>query len=94
MFFVNKTRFQICKYTKIISNDNIFYFIHKKSRDELTSSLLFYSKSSKDYSRWHVTVRPAITIETIDINLMRMFNDGPDVSLNGSPTVSPTTVAL
>ena len=31
---------------------------------------------------------------TIDISLMRMFNDGPEVSLNGSPTVSPTTVAL
>ena len=23
-----------------------------------------------------------------------MFNDGPDVSFNGSPTVSPTTAAL
>ena len=25
---------------------------------------------------------------------MRMLSEGPDVSLNGSPTVSPTTVAL
>src|SRR3546814_17610602 len=25
---------------------------------------------------------------------MRMFMDGPEVSLNGSPTVSPTTAAL
>jgi len=27
-------------------------------------------------------------------SLMRMFNDGPDVSFNGSPTVSPMTAAL
>ena len=41
-----------------------------------------------------MTVSPAITMETMLISLMRMFNDGPDVSLNGSPTVSPTIVAL
>ena len=41
-----------------------------------------------------VTVNPAITIATIDINLINIFKLGPDVSLNGSPTVSPTTVAL
>ena len=28
------------------------------------------------------------------IRLMRMFMDGPEVSLKGSPTVSPTTAAL
>ena len=28
------------------------------------------------------------------ISLIKIFNEGPDVSLNGSPTVSPTTVAL
>ena len=39
-------------------------------------------------------VRPAITMLTIDISLMRMFSDGPEVSLNGSPTVSPTIVDL
>lgn len=39
-------------------------------------------------------VRPAITILTIDMSLMRMFSEGPEVSLNGSPTVSPTIVAL
>lgn len=32
--------------------------------------------------------------DTIVIRLMRMFMDGPDVSLKGSPTVSPTTAAL
>ena len=36
----------------------------------------------------------ANTNDTIVISLIRMLIDGPDVSLNGSPTVSPTTAAL
>lgn len=36
----------------------------------------------------------AMTSETIDISLIRMFIDGPEVSLKGSPTVSPVTEAL
>ncbi len=36
----------------------------------------------------------AKTSETIVMSLMRMLIEGPDVSLNGSPTVSPTTAAL
>lgn len=39
-------------------------------------------------------VSPAMTILTIDISLIRIFSEGPEVSLNGSPTVSPTMVAL
>ena len=35
----------------------------------------------------------AKTNATIDISLIRMFSAGPDVSLKGSPTVSPTTTA-
>ena len=35
-----------------------------------------------------------MTNDTTDISLIKIFNDGPDVSLNGSPTVSPTTAAL
>merc|ERR1712086_823335 len=35
-----------------------------------------------------------MTKETMLINLMRMLRAGPEVSLKGSPTVSPTTVAL
>ena len=35
----------------------------------------------------------ASTRLTMAITLIRMFIEGPDVSLNGSPTVSPTTVA-
>src|SRR6266542_564457 len=36
----------------------------------------------------------ARTSATTDISLIRMFMEGPEVSLNGSPTVSPTTAAL
>ena len=36
---------------------------------------------------------PARTTATMDINLIRMFRDGPEVSLNGSPIVSPITAA-
>ena len=35
----------------------------------------------------------AITNATTLINLMRIFIDGPEVSLKGSPTVSPITAA-
>jgi hypothetical protein len=40
------------------------------------------------------TVNPDITTETIVISLIKIFNEGPEVSLKGSPTVSPTTLAL
>lgn len=40
------------------------------------------------------TVSPAMTILTIDMSLIRILRLGPEVSLKGSPTVSPTMVAL
>ena len=43
---------------------------------------------------WILTNKLAKTRDKIAINLMRIFNDGPEVSLRGSPTVSPTTAAL
>ena len=33
-------------------------------------------------------------METVDTSLIRIFREGPEVSLKGSPTVSPTTAAL
>mmetsp|Transcript_83775 Transcript_83775/g.234742 ORF Transcript_83775/g.234742 Transcript_83775/m.234742 type:complete len:208 (+) Transcript_83775:630-1253(+) len=36
----------------------------------------------------------AMVSETMDMSLIRMLSAGPDVSLKGSPTVSPTTQAL
>lgn len=41
-----------------------------------------------------VTMTDENTMDTIDISLISMLSDGPEVSLNGSPTVSPTTPAL
>ena len=44
---------------------------------------------------WKIEARVgAMTSETIDISLIRMFIEGPEVSLKGSPTVSPVTEAL
>jgi hypothetical protein len=34
------------------------------------------------------------TKDIIAISFIKMFNAGPEVSFNGSPTVSPTTAAL
>jgi hypothetical protein len=36
----------------------------------------------------------AITSPIKQVNLIKIFIDGPEVSLNGSPTVSPVTAAL
>jgi hypothetical protein len=36
----------------------------------------------------------AMTRAMTDISLRRMLSEGPEVSLKGSPTVSPTTAAL
>lgn len=36
----------------------------------------------------------ANTSDTTAISFSRMFSEGPDVSLNGSPTTSPSTAAL
>ena len=37
---------------------------------------------------------PANTTLTMVISLIKMLSEGPAVSLNGSPTVSPTTADL
>ena len=39
-------------------------------------------------------INGAITSATTDINFNKILSEGPEVSLNGSPTVSPTTAAL
>ena len=41
-----------------------------------------------------LAISGANTSDTIASNLSRMFNEGPEVSLKGSPTVSPTTADL
>ncbi len=43
---------------------------------------------------WIMINTGALTKETTETSLIRMFMVGPEVSLKGSPTVSPTTAAL
>ena len=74
--------FSLCAFT---SEEKINDFLEKEKIDYLIVSGVSYMKAM---------VSPAITMLTIDINLMRIFKDGPEVSLNGSPTVSPTIHAL
>ena len=57
-------------------------------------SILFEEQLSIPVSPPLTAIYGAITNDTIDINLIRMFIEGPEVSLNGSPTVSPVTEAL
>src|SRR5699024_5891463 len=49
---------------------------------------------SLGHRMWHATISPENTMDTVDTSWMRMFSEGPEVSLKGSPTVSPTTAAL
>jgi len=41
-----------------------------------------------------VAKKGAKTRDSTAMSLMRMFNEGPEVSFNGSPIVSPITAAL
>ena len=63
------------------------------SKEKIGKGLSLY-KLWATASYKNAIVSPAITILTIDMSLIRILRDGPDVSLNGSPTVSPTMVAL
>ena len=67
---------------------------NRKNRLGLEAGFSKRSLRATRYSRCTATVTPATTIATMLMSLMRMFRLGPDVSLNGSPTVSPMTAAL
>eukprot|EP00759_Apiculatamorpha_spiralis_P041154 PhF_6_TR39739/c0_g1_i1/m.59160 len=43
--------------------------------------------------RESLLITGANTTEMMAMSLIKMFRDGPEVSFNGSPTVSPTTAA-
>ena len=53
----------------------------------MTMLFLFYNNEK-------FTTNAAKTIDTIESNLINILIAGPEVSLNGSPTVSPTTADL
>jgi hypothetical protein len=61
--------------------------IKTKKQGFQDESLLFYAYPA------YLINSGANTSETMVINFIRMLRDGPDVSLKGSPTVSPTTAA-
>jgi hypothetical protein len=46
------------------------------------------------YKRAVLSKNPTKIKEKMADNLMRILREGPEVSLSGSPTVSPTTAAL
>lgn len=83
-----------------MSDDNIshFSFITKASEycfcKKAKEKLYCYNFSFQFFHLYTDYNNGAITNATIDINFKRILSDGPDVSLKGSPTVSPTTVAL
>ena len=52
------------------------------------------TRINEEFNKLYFTIKPAKTMETMVKSLIRMLTDGPEVSLNGSPTVSPTTAAL
>src|SRR5687768_9502668 len=66
--------------------------IHENSR--VMNSITVFSDVCVASSACKRTNQGASTSATMLISLIRMFMDGPAVSLNGSPTVSPTMAAL
>jgi len=79
--------------TKVQSHLNLVGYFSLKNKEPsiLRLKALFLSYVVFYY---YAAINGAITSATTDINFNKMFSDGPEVSLNGSPTVSPTTVAL
>ncbi len=73
-------KFSNFKFQTRLSNP-ISYIAYHKSISGIEYPVFFY-------------IIGAITSATTDINFINIFNDGPAVSLKGSPTVSPTTAAL
>ena len=63
---------------------------NKKSARDFSLTDLFFYRNSPPYA----TNSGANTRDTTVISLIRILREGPDVSLNGSPTVSPVTAAL
>jgi len=64
-----------------------------RSEDKLNLQALL-GRFSKPCPLLMLAKKSANTNDRIAINFMTIFNAGPDVSLSGSPTVSPTTAAL
>lgn len=64
----------------------------KKFLDAFKINAIAKQKGGPD--RYSLAIKGAINKLTTLITLIRIAIPGPDVSLNGSPTISPTTAAL
>ncbi len=90
-----RTRFGMQKDPFWSAKGVLFEMYSFKSQFQPLSSRMERGKNCEFWGCYNpAIVKPAITMLTIDMSLMRMLSDGPEVSLNGSPTVSPTIVAL
>ncbi len=74
---------------------------HWQPQDKVNDFFTLYTKNLRKVSQpsecfllKFYTSKVARIKETTDINFIKMLIEGPEVSLNGSPTVSPTTAAL
>lgn len=66
----------------------LFTFLSKElHRSNLVGISVYRDKAN-------MTIRGANTEATSDMTVIIVLREGPAVSLNGSPTVSPTTAAL
>jgi hypothetical protein len=75
----------------MINFSNIKYLNFNQQSETVPTN----SPSPKRQVKYAVlTKNDAKTKDKIAINLIKIFKDGPEVSFNGSPTVSPTTAAL
>lgn len=81
---------------RILKGILLIYILKPNFLDKTIESWVNYFALELDFSymRLNATVNPDITIATILISLIRIFRLGPEVSLKGSPTVSPIIAAL
>ena len=70
----------------------LLYHMHEKREAFSLRNLQFVHQPRKKGES--VMTRLEKTMDTVDTSLMRMLREGPEVSLKGSPTVSPMTAAL
>ncbi len=74
-----------------IVNLQVFLFSDSTGGVSVTSH---QSPVTRHYIKEVASVTPTTTMETMLISFIRILSEGPEVSLNGSPTVSPVTAAL
>ena len=86
----------VCNILKELSN-NLFdlesYSITKEQFDSMKNKSFNTCEGCRIILKLNYMNSGTHTKDTMDISLSRIFKEGPEVSLQGSPTVSPTTAA-